>query len=1212
MHFAAKHLATMSTTPAEVTNNSKAHFKSVSLAAIAVSSVSPANGANATLRRGVRGKKLAQKYSLEDLPTIEGTSATFPQLLASEGNLDDLKKSIEGYGLTLKETDKNDCTLLHHAAATNQIQVMQYLIESGINMDAVNKEGNTALHVATINGNTEAIHLLLCSGASDKILNLKTEAPLHIAAVGANNAVLSVFLEHSVDLVVSGYRDRTPLHIIAEHDNLEGCELFHQIVLSKYAMNDENNVKQFKLCASDSDGLTPIHLAARSNSHKVLDFLITKCKDHGYPIDTVLGFLDEENSTPLHAAVDSGNFEVVSVLLKHGANPLAQVEDMAPPLHLACSQGKLDMVKCMVKNFGKDILGHLDQYSRTPLHHSALSIHSASIITYILQEGGSLINLNPQDSRGNTPLHTAIMSGNLSGVKELLHRGADPLLCDNKGCNALYLVVWRKRKVMLELLLQLHCSLELVTTKNKKGCTPIHIALELGYGDFVAPMISSIRFQLQNIKDNNGNNYLHLAAKSGNWKALTTLLDIPDTLKLLNETTTMGTTPLHCAAKAGHVRCVELLLQSGAMIHKCCSGITPFMLACKEGHPECAKLLYEAHPFQIDWQDYCGNTALHYAAQSHNPVMVKQLLDAGCRLFLNSDMESFFDVIISNRDKDTAMQVIKNSRWQECLDFDSPTGTETMVKLIEDMPEIAMAVLDRCHKKSPLNKTHPDYWEKFNFKYISARHCQKAVNNSMILRDESSDQLNAGMQIRYKGSLKGSTPTINTNIKKKCKASATTATLLTMMEYKRVNLLIHPVITEYLRIKWRNYGQMIHSLFCLEYFMLVVLLTAFIIIVPRPVITQSFNSTSLNYSDDLLTNTSMEFQVIVPPLPISAEVIRVLALVINTIIAPILTMTLISAEWRTFNFVQHIPEWIYVITIIVNYIFLLAPNPLAIWPMAAVACFFSWLSAGLLLGLFTVFGIYVQMFIAITRTAFQVLVLCIFLLMAFACAFYVLAGHAFPSFSSVGYSLFTMFGYMLGEIQYDMFILVDSTGNLQNGQLVFIFVVLFAILMSIVMANLLIGLAVGDIERVKMNAILEKRRVEINYYSDVDRIIANRYIRLFRRNPTCIASHKKYPNAPVSFIRRMWREIWRSVKDEVFVNDNENADTVSPAYRDISADLEMIKRQISELSDMINHMHDKDQLLCRKRNFRLGSNMSLDSSNSESFSESDSFHTKLS
>ena len=55
--------------------------------------------------------------------------------------------------------------MLHAATKTGQIQVMQYLIDSGINIGATNMQGNTALHVAVLNERSEALCLLLESKA---------------------------------------------------------------------------------------------------------------------------------------------------------------------------------------------------------------------------------------------------------------------------------------------------------------------------------------------------------------------------------------------------------------------------------------------------------------------------------------------------------------------------------------------------------------------------------------------------------------------------------------------------------------------------------------------------------------------------------------------------------------------------------------------------------------------------------------------------------------------------------------------------------------------------------------------------------------------------------------------------------------------------------------------------------------------------------------
>ena len=148
---------------------------------------------------------------------------TPPHELAREGKLEELKATIENYGLTLKEVDENRRTMLHAAAETGQTEVMRYLIDSGIHMNATDGEGNTALHVAVLNNQSEAVCILLESKADDTILNKNQDAPLHILFRSQDKDLIAAFLQYpSIELVIPGYRKRTPLHVTAEMDNLGG------------------------------------------------------------------------------------------------------------------------------------------------------------------------------------------------------------------------------------------------------------------------------------------------------------------------------------------------------------------------------------------------------------------------------------------------------------------------------------------------------------------------------------------------------------------------------------------------------------------------------------------------------------------------------------------------------------------------------------------------------------------------------------------------------------------------------------------------------------------------------------------------------------------------------------------------------------------------------------------------------------------------------
>lgn len=328
------------------------HFKS------AVTAVRVVSSASKKSKRTQCSKKKSCLCLLEDC-TNNLLQEPLHQLAAA-GSLETLKEAVQTFSLTLRETDGNLSTLLHHATSANQVLVMKYLLENCIEVDSVDKDGNTALHVASSKGHVEAIKLLLCSGASTTITNYAKDPPVHTAAREKSGRALRAYVHAGSDITVKGFRNRTIVHAIAETDNVEGVKVLYEQVIEN--VKDEVAVCNFPnspgsihaghmcSCSKDDDGLTAVHLAARNNSYQFLEFLIQHCKAH--TTDSLLGFVNGENSTSLHAAVDAGNFEVACILLKYGACPLVLKGDIPPPLHLACSQGRVDMVKAMIESCG--------------------------------------------------------------------------------------------------------------------------------------------------------------------------------------------------------------------------------------------------------------------------------------------------------------------------------------------------------------------------------------------------------------------------------------------------------------------------------------------------------------------------------------------------------------------------------------------------------------------------------------------------------------------------------------------------------------------------------------------------------------------------------------------------------------------------------------------------------------------------------------------
>lgn len=90
-----------------------------------------------------------------------------------------------------------------------------------------------------------------------------------------------------------------------------------------------------------------------------------------------------------------------------------------------------------------------------------------------------------------------------------------------------------------------------------------------------------------------------------------------------------GLTPLHFAAKGGHVEAILFLLKNGAEIDATdFDGKTPLMWAAYPGHIPAVDALLDNganinHRNSIDW------TTLHWAVQGNHLQLVKRLLERG-------------------------------------------------------------------------------------------------------------------------------------------------------------------------------------------------------------------------------------------------------------------------------------------------------------------------------------------------------------------------------------------------------------------------------------------------------------------------------------------------------------------------------------------------------------------------------------------------------
>ena len=1112
-------------------------------------------------RRRKRNRKKNTSFELNEL--AEEVSNWSPHELASDGDLSVLQTRIESFNVSLKLRDSQGLTLLHAATANNQLDTMNYLIDSGIAIDAVDDNGNTALHTATFNGHIDSIHLLLNRKASDTILNKNEDAPLHIAVRTGNITLVQAFLQHTtINLIVEGYRKRTPLHIAAEHDHVDIVDAFNNCSL---VVQEWKEKKTFRLCAMDADKRTPLHFAAFSGSARVLDYMISSATGHGYPIEAILQFLDKENSTPIHTAIDAGHVNIVKVLLKHGASPVIKNGDQIPPIHLACYQGHIDIVQAMVEICGSEIIHVPAAGGKTPLHWGACSTHGGHIISYLIHNGA---NPNHIDSEGHTALHSGIIYGSLEVVQELVKADQSTVyICDSTQKNVMHYAILHKRKAILHYLLQLPCFLELLCQQDSTCNTPLHYALCNVQGEFVMVLVSAIQSRLLNIKNDKGSNYLHLASRSGNWKALNALLSTPVASNMLNETDTSGVTPLHEAARYGHLRCVELLLGRGAMMHKSYNGFTPFLAAVRMGQTDCAKVLFEVHPFQRDWTDDRGYSALHHAVCSGNSSVLKLCLDLNIPITTNNDRETFMDIILEKSDTVSALVVVKHDRWQECLDIPERNDKPPIfIQLVQTMPDIAKAVVDRCHEKCPYAKEHKSYYETYDFKYLrlvsedssqNDEELGEANEKTVLLSNHHKDEdFSSFVTIKYKGQSQEELSVITGKRNKGMVA------LKEMLHFNRVTLLNHNVVIQYLKMKWRGYGRIVYGTQLLLFFLQVLFLSSFIIVTPPPRLNITYAVTfEVNEGSSNTTITEISD---------ASTVLRFFTLffcLINTIIW---FCNLFSIRLEVLNITKHELMWILALAHSSTYAFLIPWKfiqhgfSFVYWEAGAIAIFFSWVTLVLYIKPFDVFGVYVSMLSEVLSTLIKVSFVCILFVIAFAFSLFILAGD-FSPFTNLGDSIFIIFSYLLGEINYETYVLRSERVALQYPLLTYMLVLFAGALLAVVVMNLLIGLAVGDIDSIKRNALLKQRSDEVRIFTKMEAWLPNCILDRFNKR-----FHEHHPNKHVSPVRKRWKVFWRALKDR-----DESAPDLYKILENQETKIHCLQNEIAIMHSLQKQHHDE-------------------------------------
>ncbi|PWA29169.1 hypothetical protein CCH79_00006296, partial [Gambusia affinis] len=163
----------------------------------------------------------------------------------------------------------------------------------------------------------------------------------------------------------------------------------------------------------DKENVSLLHWAAINNRSELVKYYMSK----GAIVDQLGGDL---NSTPLHWAIRQGHLPIVIQLMRYGADPSITDGEGYRSLHLAILfQHMAIAAYLMAKGEEVDVP---DCNGQTPLMLAAQKIIGPEPTNFLIKNNASVSAVDKVNR--NTPLHCAVLAGNVDAAHILLEAGA--------------------------------------------------------------------------------------------------------------------------------------------------------------------------------------------------------------------------------------------------------------------------------------------------------------------------------------------------------------------------------------------------------------------------------------------------------------------------------------------------------------------------------------------------------------------------------------------------------------------------------------------------------------------------------------------------------------------------------------------------------------------------------------------------------------------
>ncbi|XP_068109808.1 ankyrin repeat and SOCS box protein 14 isoform X1 [Hyperolius riggenbachi] len=266
-------------------------------------------------------------------PDAKNHAEESPLMTAIRHGCYDIAAFLLRYNASVNLPCADNRTALHEAAKLGRKDIVGLLLRLGAHPDYASNFGLTPLALAAQCGHTDVMEMLIQKGAGVLTQASDSASILFEAAAAGNPDAVSLLLEYGADANVPKHSGHLPIHRAAYRGHLLALRILIPVT---------------DLAAIKRSGISPVHSAAAGGHPECLELLLRSGFDVNFMLaPRVRKGYDDERKSALYFAVSNSDLTSAKLLLDSGALPN---QDPVNCLQVALRMGNYELVNLLLRH----------------------------------------------------------------------------------------------------------------------------------------------------------------------------------------------------------------------------------------------------------------------------------------------------------------------------------------------------------------------------------------------------------------------------------------------------------------------------------------------------------------------------------------------------------------------------------------------------------------------------------------------------------------------------------------------------------------------------------------------------------------------------------------------------------------------------------------------------------------------------------------------